>query len=488
MDKNRNFFIIFWTIFLCYLLLSTGLIFVQKPNGDEAVLTNVSINFINHGFMGVTSGRNIYNFKDYETHFYWQPPLSIYLRGIWFKIFGIGLLQTRFLGLIFGVLGLISWYIILKKLNLHQKSILLVLLIIALDYIYTRLSVDGRLLDIISSAFTFFSWAVYLSTREKNFKISLFLSSSFVVLSCLTHVNGIIGLFGLLLLIFIFDKNRFGFSNILYFIFPYLIGLFGWGYYILQNPSAFISQFFGNIHVIKQTFFSLIYKEIFNRYLVAYGFSSDFPIYSRLLAIILLLYICSYIFIAIKYFQNKQKIYQVIFLLTTITQAYLFILPHKFTVHLCFIIPLFAVCVGLTYDELSKYKFSRIFLIFIFLSILLSCGVNFYRFKKNDYLKYKKDAIEIKKYCLKPGIFIIGPMELGFELGFDKIFDDASLGYKIKQKNIRADFIITNEIYRRFFQYYSLYQQEIDVYVKNVFKKYFLLYKGKIYELYGRQE
>ncbi|MBA2736159.1 MAG: hypothetical protein H0U50_05130 [Pyrinomonadaceae bacterium] len=60
-------------------------------------------------------------------------------------------------------------------------------------------------MDMMSASLGFIGIAAFLLLRERNLTLAVLLSQTFVVLSGLTHPNGIIAFFGLLFLTFYFD-------------------------------------------------------------------------------------------------------------------------------------------------------------------------------------------------------------------------------------------------------------------------------------------
>ncbi|MFN3967028.1 MAG: hypothetical protein ACK4JE_04965, partial [Endomicrobiia bacterium] len=197
---SKSYKILVVPVFL-FLIFTTELIFVQKPWEDEAMFSCASYNLSKNGYLAVPGFRRALGTIGVEKHIYWIPPLNMIIGAWWYKIFGYSLFSRRFLALIFGLVGLIVFYIFLKKLRFEDNLIFIALLLTSVDFLYTRHSADGRLCDIMCHILCLSAFVIYLLLREKNFILSVFISNAFVALSCLTHPNGLLGLAGLMFLI-----------------------------------------------------------------------------------------------------------------------------------------------------------------------------------------------------------------------------------------------------------------------------------------------
>jgi uncharacterized membrane protein len=82
--------------------------------------------------------------------------------------------------------------------------------------------------------------------RERSLIWAILASQSLIVMSGLTHPMGLLPFFGLLCLSLYFDRKSIGFKHVLIALTPYVIFGAAWLSYVLQDPSSFVSQFFGN--------------------------------------------------------------------------------------------------------------------------------------------------------------------------------------------------------------------------------------------------
>ncbi|OGS24039.1 MAG: hypothetical protein A2297_06430 [Elusimicrobia bacterium RIFOXYB2_FULL_48_7] len=483
-----------------YLVFAAGLVFVQRPNPDETPFSSAAITFIQHGYMGIPKGMGITS-KEFDLqldkYVYIHPPFGILAQAAWMKVFGIGLFNLRFMAVFFGLLGLLAWYKILEKLGVDKKAILLILIMIALEFNYNRRGAEGRVLDIMCSALAFSAWASYLSFREKRFAISLFLSGACIVMSGLTHPNGIIGLFGLVFLVLYYDRRNLNIKNIAVFLVPFLIGAAGWGAYILQNVEVFKTQI--RWQYLSATGFhpglnlQTVMYDIKSRYLLAYGYieNQGFPIYSVLPLFILLMYFFSVVFTGINAAKTRKESEpeaarpeRIIFALTMICfLSLMFLSSHKWTYHLCLIVPLFAACTGIFWAGLKAGSFPKHLLTAaVIISMALSSGVNFYRFKRNSY--FRDYAPYMKKIVreIRPQDTVIGPSYAGFLFGFERVSVDFNLG---RENGNRPEYIIIDPEYTMVINGYKSKDPKLYAYTQKVLSAEYLIFDdGPLFKVY----
>ena len=485
---------------ILYLFFAAGLIYVQRPHEDEMIQSNVAVNLLRNGFMGIPQVKSVvpaeYNpwWKGLDKYYYGQPPLSIIAQACWFKLFGIGLFQLRSLAVFWGLIGLFAWYIILNKFNVDGQTSLFALVLISVDFIYTRFSASGRVFDIMCASLAFCSLAGYMALRERSLPKALLLSNTLIVMSGLTHPNGILGFAALLFLVLYHDIKKIKIKHILISAIPYFIGALSWGWYILKDLDAFYHQFFGivfGLHYPTQSGFSIttIYNEIRWRYLFAYGLGSDFSVHSRALLFILVVYFFSFISLGYLILRKKDNYpSRMIFFLTAIYFFLLmFLSSHKWPTYLVHIVPIFAACVVIFRSRLKEKTIPRqIFTLALIPVVMLSSGVNIYRFKRNEY--HKKFLPDINKVLqiLSPTDTINAPWETSFLLGFDRVVADHSLGYYSKQK---TDVIIVDETYEKDFNNIRNNRPEIYSHIQFTLNNdYQLIYEGKLYKIYRKSE
>lgn len=97
--------------FLLLLALAAWLPLLTKsptPGGDEPGFADPAATFARRGFLGT----NLYlgQLPGMERHVYWQPPVYFVSLGLWFKAFGIGLVQARLFSVLCGLVVVLCVY------------------------------------------------------------------------------------------------------------------------------------------------------------------------------------------------------------------------------------------------------------------------------------------------------------------------------------------------------------------------------------------
>ena len=233
-------------ILAIYLALSVGTALTHIPGTDEGYFANPAFNLLTKGVFATTVMETFGTpFKGMEHHTYWVMPLQPLALSFWYRVFGFGVFSTRSLSIVWGLVAMVSWFIIVRSLFKRTSLALLVVALLSCDYIFIVCASSGRM-DMMSAALGFAGFATYLLLRERSLTWAILLSQSLVVMSGLTHPMGLLPFFGLIGLSLYFDRKRIGFKHVAIALIPYVIGGVAWGSYILQDPSSFYSQFLAN--------------------------------------------------------------------------------------------------------------------------------------------------------------------------------------------------------------------------------------------------
>ncbi len=473
--------IILVSFLIVFIVMTSGLIFVQKPWEDESMFASASYHLAKDDFMGIPEFE-WYDWKNADKVVYFMPPLSMLVSSIWIKISGFDLFRYRSISLLWGLIGIIAFYYFLKFLKIPSKIVLLTIALICIDFIYTRRSACGRNCDIISASLVFLSYAVYVSLREKNFKLSLFLSNTFMMLSGLTHPNALIGFLGLVYLILYLDKKRVTLNNIFVSIIPYLVGGICYGVFILKDFDSFKAQFLGNA---KQSMIGLdfIIKEIEHRYLFMYGgIGRNVLIYTRILLLIPVMYLIALVYNGLKIKENDSL--RPLFFLTLIYLISSVFYGKKTPGYLVYIIPFYSLNVTNMFFTIKNKNIKILVGGLVSIMIFSSICVNIFRYKRNEYKKYLEDCTKIKKLIPENEI-INGRIELGFCFGWNRIIEDRTIGFFSKKEYrylIGDDAFNENIISQDFSKYEGLQQHILDV-----LKKYKPIWQGNIYKIYKKE-
>jgi 4-amino-4-deoxy-L-arabinose transferase-like glycosyltransferase len=176
----------------------------------------------------------------------WYPPVHFMLLALAYKFFGFGILQTRLVSLLFGVVSIIALFAISTKLTGGDRRIpVFIVALLAIDPVFIRGAIIGRG-DIIAVAFMLLGFLCFVSQHKGLVKY--FSSGFFMGLSALTHLFGVMGFFAVFVLSF-FERHSIipKRMRLLLLGLPFFTLLFFWGAYALQDVNVFLKQFSGQI-------------------------------------------------------------------------------------------------------------------------------------------------------------------------------------------------------------------------------------------------
>lgn len=501
-QKSRVYWGVAVSVFILYLLFTTGTALSKRPWSDEGWFASPAYNLINKGYIGTSILESVEprgQQRGIDKYTYWIMPLDILVQAAWYKIVGFGLFQMRMLSAAWGLLAILSWWVIVYTLSRDLNLALLTSSIIALDYAFITGGSFGRM-DMMCAALSFTAFAVYLLLRERNFNVAILASQSLVVASGLTHPYGILGFAGLIFLTLYFDREKVRFRHVSLALIPYLIGAVGWGLYILQSPSLFVSQFMGNATAGSNYVGRLdgltsplnaLWREITLRYLVAFGLgghSAGTSSIASLKAFLLLIYLVGIIGAIFTRSIRSHRGFRALLYLAGIYFVILTLVDgQKLSWYLVHMIPLFAalLAVFLTWlwrnTRVPRWAIVAPMVLFF----LLQVGGLVQRIRQNSYGRSYLPAVNFLKSRLNHSTLVMGSTELAFELGFNaNLVDDIRLGYYTGKK---PDFIVVDEIYEDAFKGVGtqdgvVYQHVLDTLAND----YHPVYDHAHYKIYVR--
>ena len=232
---------------MIYLGLAIGRAVTDSPGCDEGWFASPAYNLVTKAHMGtsVIEESNLSMTTRIHQYTYWVMPLNILAQAAAYKIFGFGLFIMRGISVVFGLIALVAWFFIIESMTGDKKIALFTVALIALDFAFIRSASTGRM-DMMCAALNFTAFAIYLRLRERNFAAALLTANTLIVLSGLTHPNGMLGLAGLWFLTLYYDRRNIKWHHALVVATPYLIGAASYWLYIRHDPALFLTQLSGN--------------------------------------------------------------------------------------------------------------------------------------------------------------------------------------------------------------------------------------------------
>ncbi len=282
---------------MVYLTLATGLERTLLPWSDESWFATPGLNLVAKGNFGTsvldeTSGWSQRNLTGIRTHTYWILPLHPLMVAGWSMIAGHSLFAIRLLSTVWGIVALLGWYVVARRLSGEVRAALLATALLAMDFQFLWSAGVARM-DMMTEAFIACSFAAFLWLREKDFRKAVLASHVFMACAALTHPIALGAFAGLLLLTLYFDWRRIRAQHVLLGVTPYLVGAMAWGLYIRQDPAMFWGQFYGNItgRLARQGgVLQSLWAQFSERFLYIYGLAPDTQGISHIKILLLLIY------------------------------------------------------------------------------------------------------------------------------------------------------------------------------------------------------
>jgi 4-amino-4-deoxy-L-arabinose transferase-like glycosyltransferase len=481
---------------LVYLALAVAASLTKRPWSDEAWFTSPSLNLAATGHMGTTiietAGTKLLRINE---HTYWAMPLYMVLEAGWIKLAGASLFSARLASILWGVLALVSWFALVKKLAGEDWPALLAVALLSVDYLFIDMASLARM-DMMSVALGAAGLAVYVALRERHLNWAVLLSQSLVASSGMTHPNALLYLVSLLFLTFYFDRRRLSVRHLAIALAPYLIAGGAWGWYILQDVPAFRAQFFANAadggrfsgfaHPL-----AALSQEWTDRYSHAFGLGPHSPGHSGpiyLKSLVLLAYVTAIGCLVSFKSLRSQESSRLLLALGSIFFVLQCLFNQKLTTYLVHIVPVYDAILAMAVYGLWRQKRAwRPFLAAVVMAVcLVQLGATAYRVKLNEQRPYRR-MIAVVKQRRQPGRLVFGTAAFAFDLGFNgELLDDPRLGYYSRR---RADLIVVDSIYLDDFEGQRRQLPSIYRYVQETLKaQYKRVYDQDGYQVFARAE
>jgi hypothetical protein len=480
-------------VLLVYIALSAGTAHSLRPWIDEAWHGAPAWSLAFRGYMGtpcfVEAG-----LKDIDRYTYWIMPIYPVLQALWYRLFSFSLESMRALSILCGLVGLLCWTLVFRRLTEDSQGALLFMALMACDYVTMTGAGTGRP-DVMSFAFQAGAFAAYLHWREKSLARAILISQTLVVASGLTHPNGgMLSFLGVLWLVIQLDRQRLRPAHFALAAIPYAAGAIGWGAYIAQDPQAFLSQYgyqLGSRSQILAPPWITLRDELLKRYLTMMGLRAHSP-GSRgphfLKALIFLAYAVSIAALfTIRSLRQKTASRVLLGLIVIYFLFFTFMEGTKAAYYLIYLVYSLAAAT-VVFSRWCWQNYPRIRpLVTLGLAALfvIQTGGVIYRIRRDAYHKEYMPAIAFLRAHAKPGDLIIGSHELGFSIGFQPDFmDDHLLGMNTGKW---ARYVFVEEIYQGRFDTVKLKDPEEYAKLQDRLAQYKVIYDKDFYQVLERQ-
>jgi 4-amino-4-deoxy-L-arabinose transferase-like glycosyltransferase len=464
------------------------------PRTDDAGLANPGYNLAYNGFPGTT----VYETRGFEPDSlrrltYWHFPGYFYLTAGWFLLVGFGTFKVRILSTLFGLLGLVSWYWIARRLAGSADAGLVAMSLVAADFFYVFSASNGRM-DMMCCSLGAAALASYLLLREQNLAQAVFVSHCFATLCIMTHPTGGLYYLCLLAVILTMDRQLLSLRTVVSGAIPAIAGVALLGWYWSQDFAAFQDQMRVTLKLNAEAFHDpglssiqvirFLQLEFRHRYVEPFGLSAGAGSVQRLKAIVLVAYltgIAGNLFFGLF---RKRPGQALAGCMPIIAALYLGMAsPSKFSYYLAHVTAFFAASLGVF---LCSVQFTaHVRRVFVAATVLLLTGLQvggtLYQIRRDAYHRLYLPAIEAVRAHSTPRSVIIGPAELWMALEHDRyVYTDFNLGCL---SGTVADVVIVDKVYRDLHDGYRKTDPRLYECFEERLKNYHTVYGNKYYNV-----
>jgi hypothetical protein len=424
-----------------YLVLGLSTALTRAPWVDEGWFGNPAWNLAHRGFLGTTvldpasSTWKSVELTGIDRHTYWVMPLGLLLNSAVFRAFDFHAFAMRAPSLVFGLVFLLAWRTILRRIGAPPAVVAIALLLIAVDFHFQSQAADGRM-DVMALAFGYSAIAVYLTLREGNLKRAIAASHTLAAMAVFTHPNGAVPALLLVLATWHLDRRRLTLTAAVPAAVPYLLLAAGWGVYIAQDPSAWRAQFLSNASGRGPTItapLAALKFEVVQRYLFNFGLAPWASRSGRLNVIPLVLLLSGAALCLLSREIRRHPGYRMVLAATAITVLYLtWFEGLKTPFYLLYVTPLYSVLCAIAAVWLWNGRTrARTPVAFALAALVLLQGARTVTIaSRNPKAASFDPAARFLRARYTPATFIMGNASLLFGLAPDwNLLDDFRLGY-----------------------------------------------------------
>lgn len=497
-SKDRLFLLSAIAAVTLFFALAVGSSLSHRPQIDEGMFASASYNLAENGFLGTTVlETEKSSLTRINERTYWVMPLFLVNVAASFKAFGFSLFTMRLVSVFWGFVLLAAWYFIALKLSENRFIALLCLIILACNYTILDTASSGRM-DLMSAALGFAGIAAYLLFRERNLPQAVFFSQVFVVLSGLTHPNGIMAFGGLLFLTLYLDFRNLRLKHLGIGLIPYFVGGAAFGWWVWQDFAAFKAQFIenalmsGRMKGVSSPFDGFI-REFTQRYPHAHGLykvsgGHSGPVYLK--SLVLIGYAVGLVGVLFTKSLRTTRNYRALLIMTAIYFVLMSLIDgQKETPYLIHIVPFYCALLAIFTHWLWEKRFlpKPLIALAIVALLILQAGGMALRIKQNTYANFYQPTVDFLKQNAKSEDLIMASSDFGFGLGFsENLVDDGRFGfytgkrpkYIVTDDGVKTSWEESKEFFPEFYEYFPRMLSE----------EYEVTYENAAYKVYARRK
>jgi hypothetical protein len=475
----------------------------KLPSSEEGSFSDPARNLLHHGTFGTTvvEGRGIW-IEGIDRYTYWIMPLHAVLQAGWYSAWGESLWSLRALSILFGLAGILSWFLILRKITGKDGIALTGALLLACNYVYINSATYGRM-DMMAAALNFGALAAYLTLRERSLTRAFVAAHSLTAAAGMTHFLGLCGLAALLTAtVWNGDARHGSFKRTarlwLWAALPYGIAGVAWLSYITRDFPMFLRQFGGNAQAagrmagLTQPWNGFL-REFTERFAAGYGLGAQSAGHASpaVLAklVVLLIYGAAVLSFAAWPRLRRERGAKLLLTLTTVVFGLMTLVEgQKLTIYLIHIVPYLSALTAVWLYSMWQWRTLPQPLIAALLVGMLGvdAGGVLLRGRIRQYQNDFEPMMAELRHRGKPGELVLGRANLVFGLSSAlQLKDDIRLGYYTRSK---PQWIVVEEEYREAFDLYRRNEPEIGAFIdQRLQSEYDQVFETQSFQLYRRK-
>jgi 4-amino-4-deoxy-L-arabinose transferase-like glycosyltransferase len=486
-----------------FLILATLAAVTKLPSSEEGSFSDPARNLLRHGSFGTTviEAKGIW-IEGIDRYTYWIMPLHPLLQSAWYLVWGDSLFSLRALSILFGLGGLASWYLILRRTTGDADMARLGALLLAVNYVYINSATYGRM-DMMAAALNFAALAAYLVLRERSLERAFLISHTLAAAAGMTHFLGLCGWVAVLMATAWMDGLRpgswrralrlWGLAAI-----PYLAAGAAWSLYITRDFPLFRRQFGGNataggrMEALANPLSGLL-RELTGRFATGYGLGTQSSGHASaavmLKATVLVVYALALVCYLVWPRLQRQPGVGMLLAITGAIFALMSVIDgQKLTIYLVHIVPYLSALTAIWLVLLWRWRtVPRAVLAGVVLALMaVDAGGVLLRARLRLYQQDYLPVTAMLRERAAPSDLIVGRANLYFGLGpAYRLKDDIRLGF---YSGSRPEWIVVEEEYRQAFELYRKNEPEIGAFIdRRLGEEYQPVFSSQSFQLYRRK-
>lgn len=231
-------------------ILAVVYAFTREPWWDEGIYADVARQFARTGrlrssLLGSVGSLGTGDFPGVDQRTYWTMPLHPVVVGLWFRVVGDGMVQTRLLSLAFAAVLVASWGAIVRRLTGSPAVAWIAAAFIAFNK-YVLWSVTLGRPEALASGLTVLGAALYLRWREAHLLRAVCVAAALLAAGALAHPLAAVEGVALGTVAVVLDWRRLRPRHLLAAAAVGGAVVSPWLLYIAQDPAMFRAQWTAN--------------------------------------------------------------------------------------------------------------------------------------------------------------------------------------------------------------------------------------------------